>query len=124
MLSKSRVRVDRLKNRIYLVLEGYHDLAEALRIKGLYKNAIAECRSGFTVLVDVSEYQPGPSEVQEVHAEAVQLAASAGVAKVARVVGQVPLGAMQLDRIARQKATYPAEHFETVQAAEAFLDRD
>ncbi len=122
MITNSTVRVDQSKNRIYLYLEGFHDLKEALRMKELYRQAIKKCKPGFTVLADVSNYKPGDEEVQRVHEEAIHMAEEAGVSKVARVVGDTPLGGMQIKRIAKSTASYESEHFETVEEAEAFLD--
>jgi len=122
MQTQSTVRVDSTKNRIYLVLEGFHDVEEALRMKKLYKEAIDSCIPGFTVLADVSAYKPGSGEVQQVHEEAIRLAEDAGVSKVARMVGEKPLGGMQIGRIARTKGHYESAHFETVEDAEEFLD--
>jgi hypothetical protein len=122
MKTNSTVRLDETKNRIYLFLEGFHNLDEAVRMRELYAEAIAGCRHGFTVLADVSRYKPGTAEVQEVHAEAVKLAAEAGVSRVARVVGATPLGGMQIDRIARTEVSYDARNFATYKEAEAFLD--
>jgi nucleotide-binding universal stress UspA family protein len=122
MKTNSIVRVDEEKNRIYLFLEGFHDLDEAVRMRDAYGEAIAGCRPGFTVLADVTRYKPGAAEVQEVHAEAVKLAEEAGVRAVARVVGETPLGGMQIDRIARTEAGYEARNFATYDEAEAFLD--
>jgi nucleotide-binding universal stress UspA family protein len=122
MKTNSTVRVDEDKNRIYLFLEGFHDLDEAVRMREAYREAIASCRPGFTVLADVTRYKPGAAQVQEVHAEAVQLAEDAGVRAVARVVGETPLGGMQIDRIARTEGGYEARNFATYDEAEAFLD--
>jgi nucleotide-binding universal stress UspA family protein len=122
MKTNSNVRIDASKNRIYLVLEGFHDVEEALRMKKLYKAAIDACKPGFTVLADVSAYKPGSDQVQAVHAEAVKLAEEAGVRKVARVVGEMPLGGMQINRIAKKEGHYQSAHFETLEEAEEFLD--
>jgi nucleotide-binding universal stress UspA family protein len=122
MKTNSNVRIDASKNRIYLVLEGFHDVEEALRMKKLYKSAIDSCKPGFTVLADVSAYKPGSDQVQAVHAEAVKLAEEAGVRKVARVVGEMPLGGMQINRIAKKEGHYQSAHFETLEEAEEFLD--
>ncbi len=122
MRTESTIRVDGAKNRIYLDLQGFHDLEEAQRLRDLYAEAIQKCRPGFTVLADVSKYRPGAAEVQEVHGEAAKLAEAAGVNKVARVIGDKPLGGMQIDRIARTEATYEARNFATFEEAEDYLD--
>jgi len=121
-MTESYVRYDEKKNRIYLYMEGFHDLKEALRLKEEYRKAIEKCRPGFTVLVDVTKYKPGSEEVQKVHAEASKMDAEAGVSKVARVVGKTPLGGMQLNRISRTVGNYPAKNFATFEEAEAYLD--
>jgi hypothetical protein len=118
----STVDVNKIKNRIYLVLEGYHDVDEAKRMKELYRNAIESCKPGFTVLADLREYKPGDDEVRVIHAEAVKLAEAAGVRKVARVVGDKPLGGMQIDRVAKKEGHYDAGHFQTTEEAERYLD--
>ncbi len=122
MKTESNVRVDEAKNRIYLVLEGFHDLEEAIRMRELYGEAIAKCRPGFTVLADLSRYKPGTAEVQAIHAEAVKLAAEGGVSRVARYVGESPLGGMQVNRIAKSEGGYLSANFHTLAEAEAFLD--
>jgi hypothetical protein len=122
MKTQSSVRVDEGKNRIYLILEGFHDLDEAIRMRDLYRDAIAQCRSGFTVLADLSHYKPGTGEVQAIHAEAVKLAEEAGVGRVARYVGESPLGGMQIGRIARSEGSYDSANFDSMEEAEAFLD--
>ena len=124
MQTNSTIRVNSARNRIYLVLEGFHDIEEALRMKKLYKEAIDTCQRGFTVLADVSAYKPGSDEIQKVHAEAVKLAEGAGVRKVARVVGEAPLGGMQISRIARKEGHYQSANFETVEDAEEFLNKE
>lgn len=124
MKTDSTIRTDILKNRIYLVLVGYHDIVEATRMKDLYKKAIDGCNPGFTVLVDVSGYKPGSGDVQRVHAEAAKAAKEAGVRKVARVVGSKPLGGMQIERIADEKGHYESAHFGTIEEAEAYLDEE
>lgn len=122
MKTESNVRVDTLKNRIYLTLEGFHDLDEAIRMRDLYRDAITNCASGFTVLADISRYKPGAGEVQAIHAEAVRLAEEAGVSRVARFIGDTPLGGMQIDRISKTEGHYESANFDSLEEAEAFLD--
>jgi hypothetical protein len=122
MKTNSSVHTNRIKNRIYLVLEGYHDIEEATRMRDLYREAIESCRPGFTVLADLTGYKPGDDEVRQIHADAVRIAEAAGVSKVARVVGDKPLGGMQVDRVARQEGHYESAHFATVEEAEQYLD--
>ena len=122
MKTESSIRVDEQKNRIYLILVGFHDLDEAIRMRSLYSEAIANCSPGFTVLADISRYKPGAGEVQAIHAEAMRLAEEAGVSRVARYVGDSPLGGMQIERIAQSESHYESASFDSLDEAETFLD--
>jgi len=122
MQTNSSARYDPSKNRIYLILEGTHDVEEARRMRDEYKKALMMTQPGFTVLADVSNYKPGTPEVQVIHAEAVHNAELAGVSKVARIVGETPLGGMQINRIAKRETSYASANFATIEQAEAYLD--
>ncbi len=124
METQSTIHYDARKNRIYLKMVGFHDVEEAKRLLNLYREAASQCRKGYTVLADVSEYKPGTDEVQKIHAEAAHIDAKAGVKKVARVVGHAPLGGMQIARISKKEGGYESAHFETFQEAEAYLDEE
>jgi len=117
-------RVDYEKNRIYLYISGYLTLDTAKKLREEYRLAVSKCPSGFTVLTDVREFKPCSSEVQEIVTSMSVIDGGAGCRKVARVVGNKPLGGMQIDRLVKAVAAYPARHFETVQEAENYLDSD
>ena len=59
MKTESNVRIDVRRNRIYLTMIGFHDVAEATRMADAYIDAMKQCEPGFSVLVDVSQ-GPGP----------------------------------------------------------------
>ena len=124
MKTPSTARVDVRKNRIYLTMIGFHDVAEATRVGELYLAAMKQCTPGFSVLVDVAAYKPGAPAIEPIHARVARAAREAGVGRVARVVGDSPLGGMQIDRIVRSENHYAARHFPTVAEAEAYLDDD
>ena len=119
---KTATEVDLTKNRIYIRFDGYFTVEDAKQIKDEYRRAIKQCQPGFTVLTQAVNYKPGSSEVQAIVASMVKIAESAGCRKVARVVGDKPLGCMQIDRIAKSVTKYPAKHFQTLEEAEAYLD--
>lgn len=123
-MTNSYVKYDKTKNRIYIVLEGSFDLSEVTRINKEYARVIKEASPDFTVLSDVSKYIPGSDEVQKIHANSIKMAGEAGVAKVARVVGNTPLGGMQIIRIAHKEVSYPSKNFKTIKEAEEYLDND
>ncbi len=121
-MSVFSVRVDTVKNRIYFTMSGYLSLAEAENLKEEYRDAVSRCRPGFTVLTHAVDYKPGSEEVQDIVISCAEIDGEAGCARVARVVGNKPLGGMQINRLASSVATYPAEHFKTVEEAEVYLD--
>lgn len=122
MKTQELTRVDRGKNRIYIYFRGYLTLEQVLALKRAYREAIAKCTPGFTCLTYAEDFRPGSQEIQNVICEMKTMAAEAGLSKVARVVGAKPLGGMQIDYIAREKARYPARNFATEAEAEAYLD--
>lgn len=117
-------RVDKLKNRIYLWFEGYMEIDRAKKLHDAYKEAIGKCSSGFTVVTFAENYKPSSQEVQDIVLKMTKMAENAGCRKVARVVGQTPLGGMQINRIAKKATTYPSRHFATVEEADDYLDSD
>jgi hypothetical protein len=119
---KTSAEVDLDKNRIYLRFEGFMTVTGAQRLRDDYRQAIEKCRPGFTVLTYAVDYKPGTPEVQEIVASMAKIAEVAGCSKVARVVGDKPLGSMQIDRIAKSVTKYPSRHFQSVEEAEEYLD--
>ena len=123
-MGEFNITVDQRKNRIILHLTGYQTLDEAQAFKKEYGNAIAKCHRGFTVLTYAAGYKPGSAEVQKIHADCIKMDAVAGVRKVARVVGETPLGGEQIRRLSTAVREYRAENFKTTAEAEAYLDRE
>lgn len=123
-MGASTIRVDHQKNRIYVTFDGFMNLEEAEKLVEDYRRAIEHCEPGFTVLTHLANYKPGTPEVQAVFSRGTKLAGESGCKKVGRVIGEQPLGGMQIDRIAKETSSYPAKHFETQTEAEAWLDSD
>ena len=124
MSKKKLTWVDAAKNRIYIRFEGFMTVEQALKLKQAYKDAIAKVAPGFTTLTYSADYVPGSPEVRQIVGEMTQMAAEAGLKKVARVVGKTPLGGAQINRLAKERASYPAKHFRTELEAENYLDSD
>ena len=122
MENEELARVDLAKNRIYIHFKGHMTVERALKLKQAYKDAIVKMKSGFTTLTYAADYIPASLEVQEIVSEMTKMAEDAGIRKVARVVGETPLGGMQINRLAKLKTKYAAKHFKTEAEAEAYLD--
>jgi hypothetical protein len=116
------VNVDRVKNRVYVKLNGALTVNDALRLKQDYHYAVSKCQPGFDVLNDVEELKPCSPEVVQILSEISQIAAAAGVGRVVRIEGDTPIAAMQIDRVSRSESKYAARHFKTYQEALHFLD--
>jgi len=118
------VRLDAAKNRIYIRFDGFMDRDRAQQLHDAYRDAIARAQPGFTVVTYTEGYRPGGPEVQEIVTQMVRMADQAGCRKVARVVGSSPLGAMQINRLAKTETRYPSKHFATDDEAEVYLDEE
>jgi hypothetical protein len=116
--------LDSSKNRIYIRFEGFMDVVRAQELHDDYRNAIAQAKPGYTVLTYAEGYKPGGQEVQDIVAGMVRMAEESGCSKVARVIGRSPLGAMQINRLARSSTTYESQHFKTEREAEEYLDAE
>jgi len=121
-MEEKLTKVDKVKNRIYIYFEGTLNLEQALKLQKSYKDAIDQCKPGFTVLTYAENYSPGDDEVQKIVAEMTKMAEDAGLKKVARVIGSRPLGGMQINRLAKLKTKYPSRHFATEKEALEYLD--
>jgi len=119
---QDQARYDTAKNRIYIRFDGFMNLERAQQLHDAYRDAIAQAKPGFTVVTYAQDYKPGGREVQDVVAKMVKMAEDGGCAKVARVVGDNPLGGMQINRLAKETTKYESRHFKTDVEAEAYLD--
>lgn len=124
MEDKEKVRLDKNKNRIYLHFKGFMTPERARELRDLYIDAISRAEPGFTAVTFSQDYKPSAPEVQDTIHEMTKAAEEGGVKKVARVTGDAPLGAMQIDRIAKSNTSYPSRHFRTLKEAEQYLDSD
>jgi hypothetical protein len=118
------VWIDESKNRIYIRFDGFMYVEQMEELYVLYREAIEKARPRFTVLTYAESFKPGTKGVQAIVARMVQMAGEAGCRKVARVIGENPLGAMQIDRLAKTGRSYESKHFTTAREAETYLDAE
>ena len=115
------IRVFPKSNRLYLKLEGFLTVNEAMDLKERYGKALSRCRRGFTVFSDISDLRTQTPQVQEIMGKITKMTGDAGVSRVARVVGMNPIAGIQLGRLAHDKSGFPAGNFKTEEEAERFL---
>lgn len=123
-MREKMTEVDLAKNRIVIYFDGFMTLEEAQMLKEAYRKAIDQVRPGFTVITYAIDYKPGTPEVQNIVSSMTKMAEDGGCSKVARVVGDKPLGGMQINRLAKNVTTYESRHFATFEEAEAYLDSE
>lgn len=122
-LEKS-VHVDPIKKRVYLLLQGFLSLEQALKVKEAYQGAIAEAGPGYTVLSYFKDFTPGTKQVADVFASMIEMASKGGCRKAARLSSESVLGPLQMSRLAKVRASYPSRQCETWEQAEAYLDSE
>ena len=59
------IRVNTLKNRLYVTLVGYFTLEEIKRCGDETIEATAKLRPGYDVITDITQFKPGPPEVAQ-----------------------------------------------------------
>ena len=114
--------INREKNRIYIKFQGKMDVERAKILRDAYRQAIDQAKPGFTTITLAEDFQPGAPEVQTIVQDMTEMAANRGISHVARVVGETPIGGMQINRLAKVRTTFPAKHFRTIEEAEDYLD--
>jgi len=120
--TKVSAKYDSQKNRIYVTMQGDLSVQDAERLKREYEDVLAQCKTGFDVLTLAEGLAPFKMDVQRVLTDICKLVSKFGVRRVARMGGETPQGAMQLNLLSRSAGGYVATNFKTVEEAEGFLD--
>ena len=114
------IRVDALKNRLYVTLEGFFSLEEMKRCGDETIEATKKLRPGYDVVTDITQFKPGPPEIAK-DIERVQMHfRKSGARQGVRIVGGSVLSGMQFRRTGTQ-AGYNSVNVASLQDAEEFL---
>ncbi|HAO20265.1 MAG: hypothetical protein BWK80_25695 [Desulfobacteraceae bacterium IS3] len=116
-----KLNADRIKNRLYLKLDGTFSEADVKSAEGQILRAARTLRPGFDIINDISGFKPVKPEVSVHIAHIQDEVMKMSVGRIVRVVGGNALGKMQLSRTSRE-AGYNALAAATLQEAEKLLD--
>ena len=117
------VDVDTEKNRLYLTLEGHLSVDEAETAADTVIEATERLDPGFDEVNDMSEFEPAATEAMEHIERGKRGIVENGVEAVCRVVAESTTGQMQFDRAGEGAEEYAVAKAETVDEAEALLDK-
>jgi hypothetical protein len=116
------IRVDTVKNRLYVTLVGYFSIDEMKTCGDETIQATARLRPGYDVVTDITQFKAGPPEVakdiERVQAHFRKSGARQGV----RIVGGNVLSGMQFRRTSAQ-VEYSSVNVPTLEAAEELLSK-
>lgn len=116
------VRIDPIKNRLYLKFAGLLTADELRQAVDAGLGALDELSSGFDVITDISDFKvASPDGAQEIE-RAQRLLKARGMRQIIRVVGAEALGKMQFKRTSNETGI-PWKTAASVADAERMLDR-
>ena len=116
------LRVDAVRNRLYIRLEGQLSDREALDAAASVLDAATRLRPGYGLVNDVSSLQGLSAFGWEEMVRVVRAFRDGGCARVVRVVGRSARATLFLERIARRMG-YSANLAFSREEADALLDR-
>jgi hypothetical protein len=115
-------KVDTVKNRLYITLEGFFSAEEMKQCSDATIEAIRQLQPGYDVITDISKFSPvGIDALQEI-ARVQEYFKQTRVRYGVRIVGESVVTGMQFKRIGKSVG-YPSINVATLAEAEEFLDR-
>ncbi|MBN1572075.1 MAG: STAS/SEC14 domain-containing protein [Deltaproteobacteria bacterium] len=115
--------VDTAKNRTHIIFRGFWErLDDVSNLLEDFRRVMAEVKSGFTSITDLSDMKPPSQETSQLLVEIKNIADKKGQGRVARVVDKKLIKIVS-QRISRESEMgTEVEHFATYKEAEAWLD--
>jgi hypothetical protein len=114
-------KIDRMKNRLYITMEGFFRAEEMKRCADETINAVKQLQPGYDVITDISHFSPvGPEALQEI-SRVQEYFSKSGVRYGIRVIGERALTEIQFQRLGK-KAGYTPTEFATLAEADHFLN--
>lgn len=115
------VRIDSVKNRMYLVLSDFFTAAEAEAVSAEIKEHLSQLQPDFDFISDVRTFKPGSPEVATIMGETQAHVLKSGLNRFIRVVSEDVIGQMQVERVSRGSGL-TVQNVTSIAAAEALLD--
>ena len=115
------VRVDVVKNRLYVTLSGFFSLEEIKRCGDETIAATQRLRPGYDVVTDITQFKAGTPEVAEDIKRVQHHFQTSGARQGVRIVGENAIAKLQFRRTGTD-ARYNSVNVATLEEAERLLD--
>mgnify|MGYP000052320263 CR=1 FL=1 len=115
------IEADTRANRLHMELSGSLDADDADAAIAAVERESGKLDDGFSVVNDISEFEPLSQSVADTIADGKRILSEAGAGALVRVPGDSAIGSMQFDRVGDADG-YDIATVETVADAEAMLD--
>ena len=116
-----KFKIDPVKNRLYITLEGFFSTEEMKQCSDETIEAVKQLKPGYDVITDISEFAPvGIDALQEI-SRVQEYFRQTGVRQGVRIVGESVVTGMQFKRMGKSVG-YPSTNVATLAEAEEFLD--
>ena len=120
-MGQYEVRVDKVKNRLYIMLQGFLTDAETKAASEKIMAGIQSLKPSFDVVNDISTFKPATPQGAEDVKRTQSFAKERGVRRVMRVADENAVSAMQLARKSKEVG-YQADIVASVAEADKALD--
>lgn len=115
------VRVDPVKNRLYLIVDGFFSVAEAEEASAAIRAGVDQLQPGFDLISDNQGYKPGSPKVAELIAANQTYALQHGLNRTVRIVSENIIGQMQFDRVSKNNHL-DVQYAASIEDADTLLD--
>ena len=123
MSIKYDIRADVLKNRLYIVIQGFMSEEDAVIISDKASTEQRKLRPGFDVINDIRRLQPASPKASQLYSRQLEVGKEIGIGRVVRIVGDQVITKMQLTKALKDSVGVVAETAASVEEAERLLDR-
>ena len=123
MAGNAEVRVDKIKNRMYITIGGFFRKGDVPGAMKKLDIALAEVKPGFDTVTDLSKFVPGSPGASEALSKGGALVKEKGRRRGVRITGGVMTGLMQFQRML--KGVFDEDntrYAKSVAEADAILD--
>jgi len=118
------VKIDAMKNRLYLSLIGVISIQEAAKVKDEIINDVANLKPGFDVINDLSKYIHGDDSAAMYLQEVTRYFIAKEVKRIVRIVGQSKTGLMQFAKYSQLDGKVNVKYVPTIEEAEQVLSTE
>jgi hypothetical protein len=116
------INKDIARNRLIISLNGIIPFPEAIKIRDLIINAVADLQPGFDSINDLSKFIRGDDEAATVLGEVINYLFEKKVRRIVRIVGPSRTGLMQFAKYSPPDKNKIVKYVPTMEEAEKLLN--